>query len=111
MTNKTKEFSLGKITYRMPNVVESMRLLSKLGVKSDGTTGDKSEFEMMADLIEHMGPYIVSIFAEKEGQTIETWEEALNHAEFIKPLSEIGAELISQFGDKNAEPSKRRKKS
>lgn len=107
--NKTKTFSLGTIEYRVPNVVESMRWLGKLGISAEGATGNRSEFEVMADLIEHLAPFVVKIAACKGETQIETWEEALCHVEFVAPLSEIAAELMGQFGSGDA--GKRRKKS
>lgn len=110
MNIKTKTFALGSIQYRLPNVVESMRLLGKLGVKSDGSMSSRSEFEVMADMIENLAPLIVKIEATKGEQPILTWDEALTCSEFIQPLSEIANEVLMQFGD-HGEKGKRRKKS
>jgi hypothetical protein len=106
---KTLEFGLGKIHYRMPNVVESMRLLSKLGIGSDGSVKD-SELAVMASLIENMEPFIQKIECSKDGVAIETWTDALNNVEFLSPLSKIGAEIIAQFsGGEPVKGSKRKK--
>jgi hypothetical protein len=107
--NKTKTFGLGTIEYRIPNVVESMRWLGKLGVSAGGATSERSEFEVMADLIEHLAPFVVSIDACKGETRIDTWADALCHIEFVAPLSEIAAELMGQFGATDA--GKKRKKS
>ncbi len=65
---------------------------------------------MMADLIEHMKPFVLKITCNKDGTEISDWDSALNCVDFLKPLSEIGSEILSQFGD-NKEQGKRRKKS
>jgi len=106
---KIKEFSLGVVHYRMPNVVESMRLLGKLGIGSDGTVPSGSELLLMANLIENMQPFVSKIDASKDGVAIETWEDALNHPEFLQPLSQIGSEILGQFGAKDQKAVKRKK--
>lgn len=108
---KTKEFSIGKIQYRMPNVIESMRLFGKIGISSDGLAADQSELTIMANLIENMAPFILKIEAIKDETPIETWDDALNHVEFLKPLSEIGAEMIEQFNVQPSAKGTKRKKS
>src|SRR5688572_2925494 len=92
-----KTFALGSIEYRLPNVIESMRMLGKIGVRSDGSTGERSEFEVLADLLEQLKPFVSKIEATKDGVEISTWEEALKHMEFIAPLSEIASDLMAQF--------------
>lgn len=105
-----KQFSLGTISYRMPNVVESMRILAKLGVKTDGSPIERSEFDLMADLIEQLKPFIVSIDAKKDAKPITEWDDALTYKEFLIPLTEIAGEVLSQFND-GGEKGKKRKKS
>lgn len=105
----TKEFSLGSIEYRLPNVVESMRLLGKIGVKADGTTGARSELEVMADLLDEIKPFVTKIAATKAGKVISDWDAALQHMEFIAPLSEIANEIMAQFN--TGTTGKARKKS
>lgn len=94
--NKIKEFSLGTIEYRTPNIMEAMRLLSKIGVKP-GTQQEQSELDLMANLLEHMEPFIVKIEAIKDEQVITEWAEAVTHIEFWAPLAEIGGELLNSF--------------
>jgi hypothetical protein len=106
---KIKDFSLGKITYRTPNVVEAMRWFSKLGIKADGTVKARQDLEVMADLIENLEPFIVCVDAEKEGTRIETWSDALGYMECIAPLTEIAGEFMQMFSA--SEQGKRRKKS
>jgi hypothetical protein len=106
---KTKEFPLGKITYRTPNVVEAMRWFSKLGVRADGSVKERQDLEIMADLIENLEPFIVCVEAEKDGVKIGSWAEALAYMECVTPLTEIAGEFMQMFG--NSEQGKRRKKS
>jgi hypothetical protein len=108
---KSKSFSLGVIEYRMPNVVESMRLLAKIGVSGDGSLKGDNELVVMANLIENMQPFVSKIDAKKGEQVIDTWEEALNHAEFLAPLSEIGTEVIQRLSGEQSGKGSRRKKS
>lgn len=83
------KFSLGSITYRLPNVPETLRLVGKLGISENGLPAGKSMYEFMADFIEHVGPFIVSVNIKQGKKTIKTWEEALAFPEVIEPCTEI----------------------
>jgi hypothetical protein len=108
---KVKEFSLGKIEYRLPNVVESMRLLAKLGVSGDGSLPKDNELVVIAGLIENLQPFVTKIDCKKGDLVIDSWEEALNHAEFLTPLSEMGTEVIQRLSGEQSGKGSRRKKS
>ncbi len=108
MTTKTKTFALGTIEYRMPNVIEGMRVLGKIGLRANGI-GDRSEFEVIADLMEQVEPFVLSIKCEKDGTSITSWAEAVTCMDFVAPLSEIAGEIMDMF--KSAPASARRKKS
>jgi hypothetical protein len=105
-----KQFSLGSISYRMPNVIESMRILAKLGVKTDGSAINRSEFDIMADVIEQLKPFVTAIDAKKGDTSITEWDDALTYKEFLIPLTEIAGEVLAQFND-GGEKGKKRKKS
>ncbi len=92
----TKNFPLGSIEYRMPNVVESIRLLGQLGMTRTGTQMEAGqEYEFLAKLIDHMKPLVLAIAVEKAGVMIDTWDDALEHMELLAPLAEIANEIMS----------------
>lgn len=97
-THKVKEFSLGKITYRMPNVVECMRLLGQVGFSRDMKAPKKGqEFIFVSRLVDNLKPLIVKIEAEKDGSAISTWDDALEHLEFMGPLTQIATEVLGHL--------------
>src|SRR5687768_944486 len=108
--SKVKEFSLGRITYRLPNVIESMRLLGKMGFDTTGVAAGQSELVILSNFIEHLEPFIVSVEAKKGDEVIDSWEAALEHFEFVAPLSEIAGEIMSAFQGGDEKATKRKKR-
>jgi hypothetical protein len=95
-----KKFSLGTIQYRIPNILERLRLFGALNIDysvfgNSENTG--AQLTAIASLIENIKPFVISIDCKKGDQSITTWDDALNHAEFVTPLSEIAMEIITQM--------------
>lgn len=90
------KFGTGKIEYRLPNVIEAMKLLGKAGFSGNGTTGDRTDLEVMAELIEKLEPFIVKVDAKIGDKTIDTWEKALECVEIMEPASEISSKIMEQ---------------
>lgn len=99
METKVKEFELGKIVYHMPNVVEQIRILGKLGVSTNQTKNKdllkRNELELVACAMDCLPGLISEIHAEKDGRKIETWDDAVKEREFASPLVEIATEVLS----------------
>jgi hypothetical protein len=94
MKTVKKTFALGTIEYRRPNIIESMQLMGKLGVRPDGTFS-KDEFTLIGDIMSCMGTYIVKIDAKKPGEgSITDFDESLEHPEFLEPYAQIALDLI-----------------
>lgn len=102
---KEHKATSGVIRYRLPNIIEGMRLLGKLGVNTDGTFS-KSEIEMMADLIENVQPYITEISC----GTIKDWDSLIESPAHLSDLTTIGTDIINHI-NQTGETKKRRKKS
>jgi hypothetical protein len=103
----TKTFTLGEIDYRLPNVPQAMRLLGRLGLSKDGGFGDRSEYEVMADLVEQIRPLILAVRCKKGDEEITTYDQALEHIEFAKVLTEIGTEIMTSFAEKSGDSDRK----
>lgn len=94
VTELSKTCSIGTVYYRMPNVIERMRLLGQLGLTTRGITID-NEFTFLSQLMERLQPFIIRIDAEKDGQRVDTWDEALNHSEMVTPIGDIASDMLN----------------
>lgn len=105
MSVKVKKHEDAQISYRLPNIIESMRLIGSLGVNADGSLS-KNEIEMMADLIECLEPYIQEI---KKGSKVLSWGEALEDISLVSPLAEIGTEILNSLNQSDKRRKQRKK--
>lgn len=98
LETKVKECDLGLIRYRMPNVVEMTNLQGVMGMSAQSEKAKKmaqeSELVWMARLMGEMGPMIVAIEAEKDGEPIVHFQDALQHPEFYVPFRDIAGEIF-----------------
>lgn len=105
MLHKEVKCSDGIIKYRLPNIIEGMRLYGALGVDRQGSL-KVSEIEALANIIEKVEPFITSI----ECESAKTWDELISNMNYLEPLTLIATEVLNSLNQEGAE-RKRRKKS
>ena len=90
---------MGTITYRLPNIPETMILLGNMGLNSKKLSKTKdledNELLYMAKLIQNISPFITKIDLEINGKKITKYSEVLNEFSMMTYLSEIGGEVFS----------------
>ncbi len=97
MQTKTKSFSLGTITYQMPNILESMRLLGHIGFSKGTALESGQELMFVSKLIEFMQPLVTVIDCKKGEEEIKEWAKSLDHMEFLPVYSEIAGEILQHL--------------
>lgn len=88
----TKHFAHGKIVYRLPNVIEGIRLLGRIGLTPKGLKDD-NEYVLMANLMEATETFVVEIDATIKGEKVTTWEKAIACREFADPITDLCWEI------------------
>ena len=112
---EVKKEKTGVVKYRYPDVSEVMILLGQMGVDPE-TLGQKTNKEINEDLIfigkllKNMGFLIEEIDLKTEdGESVDSYEEALKHFEFMEILSEVAGNVVKAFevGKKKKRRSKK----
>lgn len=99
-----QKFKEGVVIYRDPNAIEKMKLMGELGVSSKEERRkayeNASEFTLIAKTMEcvHSFGLISKIDFKVEGKTISTWEEAIDQACFLEPLTQIATKTLVSVG-------------
>ena len=84
------KFDNGIIEYRMPNIPEALRLMSK--IKASGESFD--ELEIAAEMLLNIGPMITKI---KLNGKVLTYEKALKNFSLMAPLTEVSTKIMECF--------------
>jgi hypothetical protein len=107
---KKFEFEGGHVVYRIPNVIERMKMIGVLGIS---TQEDKrleydkqSEFMLQAKLMECIPEFklIQDIKLQVKDRTITSWAEAIEEDSFFVPLNLVTVEIMKTItGDLTTE--------
>lgn len=101
---KTYKKDTIEIKYRLPKIPEAMRLLPKLGLDSS-LNSSLSEWEIAANMIECIEPFILSIKSENSN----SWDEAMNDYSMIPHLQQVAITIVTSL-NQTGEKKKARKK-
>lgn len=90
---KTKS---GEIQFKMPNLIETPRFLGKLGISR---SSEVNEYELYAKVLENMGSFIIKIDVEKNGVSLDKYEDLWDMPEWRGPLYKMANKILSSMGD------------
>lgn len=91
-----------QIDYKMPNVPQALRMMSKLGITEKGLE-NTSMFAFVADFMELIEPYIESVTIDGEEST---WQAALEHPETIQIASALMERIFNAYQGQDSESKK-----
>lgn len=102
---KEKTCPLGTIRYRSPSIPEVVMLSGRMGLshRLDRLKSmlEESELVWLSRIMENMGCLIVGVHLEKDGQKIETYEQALHQRECYEAIRDIAGEVFQDIVDAN----------
>lgn len=84
---------LGIIKYNAPNIPQRLRLLSKIGASPTEGTKDLS-FDMLADVVDHVGSLVTSVNLKVKGKSVTTWDDALNSEECMEIVLKLATNVL-----------------
>ena len=102
---KTIENGAYKIEFRLPSIIEAMRMLGNSGINlTDPKEVEKKQLSFMADLMEQSERFITKI--EKSGKPVK-WEDSIHDRAFSAPLSMLAMQIMESFSDTETEDRKK----
>lgn len=108
MREQVYKYDKGEIKYRYPKIFEAMRLISKIGInaKSGSLDAEIDEFEMAANILEALEPYIIEV---KHENNVIALEEVFETYALIPHLQNIGLEIINSISQQDKKRASRKK--
>jgi hypothetical protein len=98
---KKVEFEGGFIRYKLPNSIQRMKLMGRMGVSTQkeklAKFMEQSELTALALVMEHLRDcgLILEVKAEIDGKEVTDWEEAVEMDEFADPIAEVAGAVMT----------------
>lgn len=106
MKQNEYKFDKGYIKYRYPKIFEAMRLISKMGISPSGETGELNEFEMAANILESLEPYLLEV--DLDGKKLE-WDDVVTEYSLIPHLQNVGMDIVTSISQQDKKRKARKK--
>ena len=100
------EFDGGYIKYKLPNSIQRMKLLGKMGVSTQkeklAKFMDQSELTALALVMEHLKDcgLILEVRAKVDGVDVTDWDDAVELDEFADPIAEVAGAVMKVVFEK-----------